>query len=220
MRLGTREVFARAAPRYGEGNPLLVVERPATESLLPALRALRVLDLGSGPGHYARLAGSRGARLAVAVDLAPAMLAEAPAPRVCANGEALPLANSSFDLVVAALVLSHAARPAGVLAEIARVLRPGGAVVLSDLHPQAGVLGWQRTFPGTGGETLRAPAPPLTEEQWRALLAGPSWVLEAWAEPTVGAALEPEFRRAGRRDFERLVGTPLLVTARLRKGGC
>ena len=218
MRHGSPDVFDRAAGRYGEGNPLLVVERPALESLLPTLRGLCVLDLGSGPGHYAELARAQGARLAVALDLSPAMLAVAPSPRICGNGEALPLAASSFDVVVAALVLSHTGRPACVLAEIARVLRPAGVAVLSEIHPVAEELGWERTFRGGDGKTLRASSRPLRAEHWRVLLADAPWVLEAWAEPSVGASLEGEFRRAGRSDFERLRGTPLLVTARVRRG--
>jgi SAM-dependent methyltransferase len=213
------ELFERAAPRYAAGNPLLVVERPATEALLPPLAGLRVLDLGSGPGHYARLSHTQGARLAVSLDLASAMVRAAPAPRVRADAESLPFPRDAFDAVVAALVLSHTTHPERLLGEMARVLRPGGVGVISDLHPVAGQLGWDRTFADEGGETLRAPSPPLPAAHLREMLRGAGLVVEDWQEPAIGASLESSFHQAGRRDFRRLRGTPLLVVARVRKGG-
>jgi hypothetical protein len=42
--------------------------------------------------------------------------------------------------------------------------------------------------------------------------------VEARREPLIDARLEPEFRRAGRTDFEALCGTPLLLVIRARKG--
>jgi ubiquinone/menaquinone biosynthesis C-methylase UbiE len=214
------ELFERAAPRYASGNPLLVVERPATEALLPPLAGLRVLDVGSGPGHYARLSQTRGARLAVSLDLASAMVRAAAAPRLRADAEALPFAHAAFDVVVAALVLSHTAHPERLVGEMARVLRPGGVGVLSDLHPVAGELGWDRTFAGEGGATLRAPSPPLQASRLREILEEAGLVAEDWQEPAIGPSLEASFRLAGRTDFHRLRGTPLLVVARVRKGGC
>jgi ubiquinone/menaquinone biosynthesis C-methylase UbiE len=218
MSRGVREVFDAAAGAYGLGNPLLVVERPETEALLPPLVGRRVLDLGAGPGHYASLAWQRGARLAVALDLSRAMLAWAPAPRLVADAVALPLAAGTFDLVVAALVLSHASRPDQVLREVARVLCGGGQAVLSDLHPVAARLGWRRTFAdGRGGQVI-APACPLDSEVLRRMAADAGLTVEAWREPAIGPSLEPCFGRTRRRDFMRLRGTPLLVVARLHKG--
>jgi SAM-dependent methyltransferase len=63
-------------------------ERPATLSLLPEVRGLRVLDAGCGPGVYAEWMTNRGARV-VAVDASPKMLALARArvgPRVAYHG--------------------------------------------------------------------------------------------------------------------------------------
>jgi ubiquinone/menaquinone biosynthesis C-methylase UbiE len=210
-------VFDAAAGAYARGNPLLVVERPETEALLPSLAGRRVLDVGAGPGHYAALAQARGARLAVALDLSPAMLARATAPRLVADAIALPFAARSFDVVVAALVLSHTSRPDHVLRELARVLAPGGCVVFSDLHPVAGLLGWRRTFSdGRGGQVV-APAAPLDAPVLRQLIAEAGLAVDTWREPAIGPSLEPHFGRGGRRLFTRLRGTPLLVVARLRQ---
>lgn len=217
MRTDVREVFAAAAASYGRGNPLLVVEREETAALLPDLAGRDVLDLGAGHGHYARLARTLGARRAVALDLSPAMAAEAPPPAVVGDAARLPLASASLDVVVAALVLSYAAPWADALREAGRVLRGGGALVLSDLHPVASERGWRRSFDGADGRTLTLEAPPAGLRELRAALEEAGLALERWREPEVDERLEPEFRRAGRRDFARLRGTPLLVVLRARK---
>jgi ubiquinone/menaquinone biosynthesis C-methylase UbiE len=148
------------------------------------------------------------------------MLASAPAPRVVADAVALPFGTAVLDLVVAALVLSHTARPGDVLREVARVLRPGGQAVLSDLHPVAARLGWRRTFADGRGGQVTAPAAPLATDLLREIAREAGLRIEAWREPVIGESLRPHFRRPGRRDFEELRGTPLLVVARLRKAGC
>ena len=217
MRTDVREVFSTAAAAYGRGNPLLAVERAETPLLLPRLEGRDVVDLGCGQGHYARLARTLGARLVVAVDFAEPMLARAPRPAVLADAARLPLRDACADVVVAALLLSFVPERARVLAEIARVLRPGGALVASDLHPAASARGWRRSFEDARGRTRVIEAPPPAIEDLEASLADAGLEIAERREPEVDERLEPEFRRAGRTDFERLRGTPLLVTLRAVK---
>jgi malonyl-CoA O-methyltransferase len=219
VRTDVREVFAVAARAYDRGNPLLAVERPETQALLPPLFGRDVLDLGCGRGHYAALARASQAARVVALDLTPEMLEAAPPPAVIADACRLPLADGTFDVVIAALALSYVAHPARALREAARVLRPGGVIVASELHPVAAVKGWRRRFArDDGGWTETDAAPPRIDE-WRGWLAEAGLHLEVLREPAVGPALEPHFRRARRRDFAALVGTPLLVVFRAAKGG-
>ncbi|HET8645294.1 MAG TPA: methyltransferase domain-containing protein [Vicinamibacteria bacterium] len=218
MRTDVREVFSAAASAYGRGNALLAIEREETPRLLPHLEGRDVLDLGCGHGHYARLARTLGARRVVALDFALPMAAAAPPPAVVGDASRLPLASGSVDVVVAALLVSFASDPAALLLEAARVLRPGAALVLSDLHPAASARGWRRSFQDAQGRTHVIDAPPRTVPELRGWLEQAGLRLQECREPRVDRRLEPEFRRAGRTDFARLEGTPLLVTMRAVKG--
>jgi ubiquinone/menaquinone biosynthesis C-methylase UbiE len=95
-----------------------------------------VLDLGCGTGTLLRIASERFPRARLAgVDPAVGMLARAAAAGaqlVQAEAESLPFQDRTFDLVLSTLSLHHWGDVAGAVSEIARVLAPGGAVVLSD----------------------------------------------------------------------------------------
>lgn len=107
----------------------------------------RVLDLGCGGGRHAFEAYRRGA-VVIAADLNPkelppvnamfaAMLAEgqaappASATAVSADATRLPFPDDSFDAVIVAEILEHVPDDAAAMAEIARVLRPGGTVAVT-----------------------------------------------------------------------------------------
>ncbi|WP_033223385.1 class I SAM-dependent methyltransferase [Kitasatospora phosalacinea] len=95
----------------------------------------RVLDVGTGPGTVAAGAAARGARV-TAVDAEPSMLElarrNAPQARaVLATLPGLPFEDGEFDAVVANFVLNHVGRPLIALAELRRVLRPGGRIALT-----------------------------------------------------------------------------------------
>jgi ubiquinone/menaquinone biosynthesis C-methylase UbiE len=214
-----RELFAAAAGRYARANTLLLIERPETAALLPPLAGRDVLDLGAGNGHYAALARDSGARRALALDLTPEMLAAAPRPALQADAGRLPLRDGCLDVVVAALLVSFVADRTAVFREVARVLRRGGCLVLSDLHAVAARLGWRRSFEGPAGERLVIEAPPPRPDQLADELAVAGLEVEARREPVIDERLAPGFRRAGRSDFASLRGTPLLVVLRARKGG-
>lgn len=217
MRTSVRAVFEAAAAAYGRGNPLLLVEREETAARLPVLAGRDVLDLGAGPGHWAAFASRAGAARAVAVDVAEAMARTAPRPALVADAGALPFRATTFDVVVASLVLSWLDEPEAALSEARRVLRPGGLLVVSDLHHAGASLGWSRTFDdgrrGTVGRPWTGFGPAALES---ALQAG-GFATESSGEAVVDERLRPSFVRAGRRDFDVLAGTPLLVFARARR---
>lgn len=116
-------------------------ERPAVRALLGDVASLDVLDAGCAAGEHAAWLTASGAR-AVALDASPAMVALArarlgPAARVVEADLArpLPFADGSFDLVLSSLTLHYLEDWLPPLREFARVLRPGGRLVVSTHHP-------------------------------------------------------------------------------------
>jgi ubiquinone/menaquinone biosynthesis C-methylase UbiE len=97
----------------------------------------RALDVGTGAGAFA-LALAPLVREVVGVDVVPELLAEARkrapdnAEFVEADAEELPFAPGEFDVVCTARTFHHIARPELVLAEMTRVLRPGGTMLVVD----------------------------------------------------------------------------------------
>jgi len=92
-----------------------------------------VLDLGSGPGHVARMLAQANA-VVTGVDFSPQMVktAQSHYPDIVfreANAEQLPFDDGVFDAVVSNYVVHHLARPEVVFREISRVLKPGGRFV-------------------------------------------------------------------------------------------
>lgn len=117
------------------------VEERVVFELLGPLGGKRVLDVGAGDGTYAIEAAARGA-IVTALDLEQEMLdaagARASARRVdvslrLGRAEALPFADASFDVVIAVTVLCFVRDPDVAVHEMARVLAPGGRLIVGEL---------------------------------------------------------------------------------------
>lgn len=90
-----------------------------------------LLDLGAGTGRHAREAARRGARV-VALDLRASDLRSAEgAHLVQGDALALPFPDATFDRLIASEVLEHVRADAAAIAEIRRVLKPGGRLAVS-----------------------------------------------------------------------------------------
>jgi SAM-dependent methyltransferase len=122
-----------AGPYARWWSPVL---RPMAEGLVPALplrHARRVLDVGCGVGALAPVlrAAAPGA-VVIGVDASEGMLRLAHAaglgPVGAMDAQALAVRPASIDVAVCAFVLFHLPDPAQGVRELARVLRPGGAI--------------------------------------------------------------------------------------------
>ncbi|HZD69768.1 MAG TPA: class I SAM-dependent methyltransferase [Actinomycetes bacterium] len=125
-----------------------LVGRIAADVAAVAPDGARVLEVGCGPGHLSiRLARQHGLDV-TGLDLDPAMIARANANAdrrgdgdqrrpsfLVGDVAALAFPDGSFDLVVSTLSLHHWADPTAGLAEIGRVLRPGGRALVWDFRP-------------------------------------------------------------------------------------
>jgi len=145
--LDTRQVrraFGRAAASYGAHA---VLQREVEQRLLERLdyftgAPLRVLDIGCGPGRAAlAMRGRWKASHVIGLDLAMPMLRLIrpgwlrPLSRINADARALPLADTSVDVVFSNLAVQWIDDLPALFDEIRRVLRPGGYLALSTFGP-------------------------------------------------------------------------------------
>ena len=103
------------------------------------LNGKRVLDVGSGKGRFGRvLAGRNPGASIVAFDLALAMLRCVPTEIAPCAGSmtALPFRSDAFDCAYATESLEHAVDIQGAVAEICRIVKPGGRIVIIDKNVQ------------------------------------------------------------------------------------
>jgi SAM-dependent methyltransferase len=153
----TETGYRHWAATYDEPrNSLFDSDEPVMHEILDALPPGDVLDAACGTGRYAAYLTERGHRV-LGVDSSPQMLdrARANAPSAefrLGDIRRLPLESSSVDLVVSGLALSHLPALGPALAEFARVLRPGGHLVISDVHHEIIFRGSVPHAPGPGGE--------------------------------------------------------------------
>ncbi|HYE51515.1 MAG TPA: metalloregulator ArsR/SmtB family transcription factor [Azospirillaceae bacterium] len=193
------QYFRDNAARWHEIRGLHVPERDVEEALLklvPVEGVRDLLDVGTGTGRMLELFGPRVDR-AVGVDSSREMLAvarvnlERAGLRNCqvrlADMYQLPLPTASQDAVIVHQVLHYAEEPSEVLGEAARVLRPGGRLVVVDFarhdlellrtehaHRRLGfaddeVSGWFAQAGLDAGPVVRLPGTPLTVTIWPAI---------------------------------------------------
>ena len=195
--------FRANAAQWDRIRSLYIEEKQveaALQSLLPADGIRDLLDIGTGTGRMLEIFGPRVER-AVGIDLSREMLAvarvnlERAKLRNCSIRQAdmyqLSLPGASFDAVIIHQVLHYAERPGQAIAEAARVLRPGGRLVIVDFaphdleflrsehaHRRLGfaddeVVAWCREAGLDAEPVQRLPGDPLTVSLWAAQRARP-----------------------------------------------
>jgi SAM-dependent methyltransferase len=157
-RVSTVTAYQQQAAGYDAeaGGGLFAADEPVVAEYLGGREPGVALDAACGTGRFAEFLAGRGHRV-IGVDSSPDMLAHA-RRRVpdgdfhVAELERLPLPDDSMDVIVCALALVHVPRLEPVLAEFVRVLRPGGDLVISDIHHEHVTRGSVITARGPAGE--------------------------------------------------------------------
>lgn len=172
---------------YDEFNPLIMVEEPVVRELLDALPPGRALDAACGTGRHAAYLASRGHDV-IGVDSSPDMLAMARTKMPDGSfveGEltALPVPDGDVDLVVCALALPHLPDLGPVFADFARVLRPGGHLILSDIHWMSLYLGGIAHAVDADGVQRRMPAHRFRPSDYLAAALPLGFAVRALREP-------------------------------------
>lgn len=131
-------------------NALIRAEEPLIEAALVKIAPGQALDAACGTGRQTARLVAHG-HTTVGIDRSPAMLAIAieKVPQAqfrVGRLEELPLPSSSIDVAVCSLALTHLADPGPAIAELARVVRPGGSVIVSDAHPTFVLIQGQALF--------------------------------------------------------------------------
>lgn len=178
------------APRYDGPNPAIETEEPVFTELVGALTPGVALDAACGTGRHAALLAAMGWEV-IGVDATDAMLERARAKVPGATFHqgrmrALPLDADSVDLVVCGLALSHVEDLGPVYAEFARVLKPGGRVVTTDMHPTITSTGGMAAFPVTDKRPDVAAGEPMTINYVHNLVHN----VHEYVSAIVGAGLE------------------------------
>ena len=193
--------------RGADWDEMRALDLPAADVEIALLDVLpremgRLLDIGTGTGQMLELLAPRISQ-GIGVDASRAMLALArarlsrPGLTHCAvrlgDMYRLPMADASFDHVILQMVLHYAEDPEAALAEAARVLRPGGTLVVVDLaaHDNADCMTrLAHRWPGFSDERLQALLGADLATPISVAVAGPMEV-RLWAATRVGAAVSP-----------------------------
>jgi ubiquinone/menaquinone biosynthesis C-methylase UbiE len=213
------EGYERWAPSYPQepGNPLMRAEQQLMLASFPAVAGRCVLDLACGSGRYVRLLRAAGAAQVVALDASPGMLRRVSgAARVCASMARLPFGAAAFDVVVSGLAVGHAADIGAWMAEVARVLKPGGTCLYSDFHPQAAQAGLSRSFTDERQQSYTLPHFTHEPAAQRAAAAAAGLAISMAREVRVGMELTESFE-GSEGFYQRWPGLPLVLVVRVHK---
>lgn len=182
--------YNRWASSYDSSpNALIYGEQSVVRTLIDALPPGRALDAACGTGRHTKYLVERGHDV-IGVDASPDMLAQARRELPGADlrvGDllTLPLESASIDAAVCALALTHFEVLGPPIAELARVLRPGGRLILSDLHPLHSALGMTAFFIAADGSAGYVRSYTHTHGAYLAAFRRNRLVVEQCIEPAV-----------------------------------
>ncbi|WP_173123912.1 class I SAM-dependent methyltransferase [Kibdelosporangium persicum] len=157
--VSTVDGYRTWSARYDEpDNAAFAVDIPIVTGILDDLPVGVALDAACGTGRYAELLAERGHRV-IGVDSSPDMLALA-RKRLPGSDfrqgdlHSLPV-GEEVDVITCGLALTHNRDLGPIFAEFARVLKPGGHLVIADIHPDGVLRGSIPTVRGPNNEPAR-----------------------------------------------------------------
>jgi len=218
--LPAHEAYALWASTYDHTpNPLLALEERLLAPVLSGFAHRDIVDLGCGTGRWLERLEALHPRSLAGIDASPAMLAQA--QRKCRNSTSLihascaatTLPNHSADCVLASFLLSYVPSLSGFAEEIARIVRPGGTFIVSDLHPDTATYGWRRTF-RSAGNLFEIATFPYTFLDLIAAMYAAGFRLEQVDEPCFGNEEAATFCEQGMLErFHQVQSLPVIYFA-------
>jgi ubiquinone/menaquinone biosynthesis C-methylase UbiE len=221
--LGVREGYEQWAPNYDQSpNPLVAREKRYLDLLLPQLRGKKVLDLACGTGRWLESAQAGGAEFAAGVDSSNAMLRIA-AGKCSVQGKLaqadcmrLPFRPSVFDFSICSFAVGHIQDLRTMAHELASVMKPGGEVTTSDVHPEAYARGWRTGFRDVHRALQIQVFPRTAEEIVQAFYSGGFECL-TYTSLCLGEPERPIFIRANREHaFQEACRIPAVLVCRFK----
>jgi len=218
-------VFDLWAQVYDTGsNPLLMLEERSAMPLLPLLSGGDVLDVGCGTGRWLTRLETLNPASLTGTDCSTTMLERARAKvhpttklehRECST---LPSEDASKSFVLASFVLSYLSDLHGFACECARILRPDGWVLISDMHPvTAAKRGWTRSF-RVEGEKFEIAVHSRSLEEIVSAFQYYGFELRVLIEPPFGTPEQSVFEDAEKlTEFEELAGVAAIYILKLQK---
>jgi malonyl-CoA O-methyltransferase len=129
----------------------------------------------------------------------------------------LPFRDSSAGVALCALSLGHITPIEAAVTELARIVRPGGDLIVTDFHPAALSHGWKRTF-RTNGELYEVETHPYTTEHLLQCAEQNGLMLQELLEPCFDEPERDIFRAAGKPEmFEQVRRIPAILLARWKQ---
>jgi ubiquinone/menaquinone biosynthesis C-methylase UbiE len=208
-----------------ENNLLLHLDRELTfgDTTASHWQGKKILDFGCGTGRHWRTLQSFGPELLVGVDVSAEMLSKLKASYPDAEvyqvrDESLPMfVDGELDLVLSNLTIGYVSDLERVVREWSRVLRPGGEVMVTDMHPAAAGRGAKRTFT-EGGSSLEIENHPRDPRAIEELARACGLMPVTFAERLVDETTRPFYERAQALPvYQRMKGTPLVYKLTLIK---
>lgn len=205
MRVPTLEAHRLWASSYDSTpNPVLALEMRIVKQLLCPTAPMCFIDVACGTGRWMTYVRHKGAKI-FGIDLCAEMLAEAARKpelmgrSVLAEASNIPFRTRIADIVLCSFAVAYLPNLNRSLIEMARILKPGGKLIVSDLHPTAVSAGWRRSF-RSGNLVLEIThfRPSVDELRIAAERAGLQAQMQI--ESSFGESERPLFALAGKED--------------------